>query len=550
MTFPRGAVVDAQAALGLLLDQIIEILGNASSTTQERDSAVEALFLFPVLAQSESGQLRKDRRVREAYVKVTASNNPVHYIICTARQRRLEQQSYEEAAKQHRSPLPAPASVGRPSPALDAKAIKRVITLTKADRPAAAVRTIEQFDSLGVIPNPAADPAVREKLSSLHPPANQLDDIPVLTPPPAALRLDMEHVTQGLLRLPRQSAAGMDCWTYDLIRQLVPTDREEEGSDLLVSIAILFEHILAGRGGSASLWTSSRLIPLSKKDGGVRPIAIGAVWYRFLGRVVATAVSTDLGKALLPLQYGIGVKGGAEAVAHACSIAQEFMLSGEDDLEDPFMVQTVDFKNAFNTIRRGTIARAVLEHAPNLYRFFCWAYGSESPLFSNDGSLLATSCTGVRQGDPLGPLFFCLGLHSLLKKLQDRFPKVSVLAYIDDVTIVGPGIEALAALHFIQRECGSIGLEVNSSKSLRWCGSDEHGVVILGTPIGNVFSLATSFRAPTCRLALRQGDPVCGGDREQFPSTVRIYLVAHCDQRAADVSPAHSSSSLHSNPLA
>ena len=46
---------------------------------------------------------------------------------------------------------------------------------------------------------------------------------------------------------------------------------------------------------------------------------------------------------------------------------------------------------------------------------------------------MITSDEGIQQGDPLGPLEFCLTLHPLLKRLSSEL----IVAYINDVTIGG-----------------------------------------------------------------------------------------------------------------
>ena len=55
-----------------------------------------------------------------------------------------------------------------------------------------------------------------------------------------------------------------------------------------------------------------RLIALSKKDGGIRPITVG-----YTLRRANNAVITRRSQALQPQQLGVGVSGGAEAAIHA-----------------------------------------------------------------------------------------------------------------------------------------------------------------------------------------------------------------------------------------
>src|SRR5690606_35398389 len=144
------------------------------------------------------------------------------------------------------------------------------------------------------------------------------------------------------------------------------------------------------------------------------------------------------------IQVGVGVRGGVEAAAHMVQVGSmaihqldmpRELLPDNDD--DDFVVQSIDFSNAFNSIDRVSIYRSVEERIPQLLDFFRWSSGSVSPLFVGD-DLVCNSASGVRQGDPLGPAFFALGIQPLLHNIADEFPQVNVVAYLDDVYLMGP----------------------------------------------------------------------------------------------------------------
>ncbi|KAL0228940.1 hypothetical protein GEMRC1_013560 [Eukaryota sp. GEM-RC1] len=96
----------------------------------------------------------------------------------------------------------------------------------------------------------------------------------------------------------------------------------------------------------------------------------------------------------------------------------------------------VDYKNAFNSILRSSIFSELEQHFPPLLPYFKLMYGSPSDLVFH--SKVISSTRGVKQGDPLGPFFFCMALQSILVKCKDRFPGIHLCAYADDFSLIGP----------------------------------------------------------------------------------------------------------------
>ena len=96
---------------------------------------------------------------------------------------------------------------------------------------------------------------------------------------------------------------------------------------------------------------------------------------------------------------GVGVRKGAEAVAHAARI---FVKSPKTD-DEPQCILKVDFTNAFNSVRRDKMLAIIREKVPEMYNLVWQSYNSTSDLFFDKHTI--ESCEGVQQGDPLGPLF-------------------------------------------------------------------------------------------------------------------------------------------------
>jgi hypothetical protein len=144
---------------------------------------------------------------------------------------------------------------------------------------------------------------------------------------------------------------------------------------------------------------ASRLLPIPEPSGGGRLIAISVVWYR-RSALCAPAAFPEAGSNLKPLQIEVGVSGGSQLVRHAlhASIAAE---AGCDTFQ-------IDWKNAFNTLRRVQMLMAMKTRCPSLLPFVAWAYRQPSRLYvcRSEGAVVCSQ-SGVRQGDPLGVPALC-----------------------------------------------------------------------------------------------------------------------------------------------
>ena len=104
----------------------------------------------------------------------------------------------------------------------------------------------------------------------------------------------------------------------------------------------------------------------------------------------------------------------------------------------------VDFGDAFNSIRRDRVLRAVEEYIPSLLPFAHLSYSSPSVLMWYDTQIL--SAEGIQQGDPLGPKLYCLCIHKLVYALSSEFN----IFYLDDGTIGGKVKDLQADLRLIE----------------------------------------------------------------------------------------------------
>ena len=299
-----------------------------------------------------------------------------------------------------------------------------------------------------------------------------------------------EDITQAILSFPKSSAGGPDGLRPQHLKDMLSVQTSHHV--LLPALVSFVQLVLEGRTPSSvrPFFFGANLTALHKKDGGIRPIAVSCTLRRLVAKIAASKVREELTSLLAPRQLGFGIKGGAEAAVHAARL-----YAG--DLDDNHWIVKLDFKNAFNSLRRDKLLLAVRELAPALYPFVHSCYSS---LFWHDSVL--QSAEGVQQGDPLGPLLFCLAIHDLCSQLRSEFN----VWYLDDGSVGGTLEDIRYDLEIVQRVGTELGLQLNRQKSEVISTNpataspilsaipgaqvlDPANATLLGSPIGDVASI-------------------------------------------------------------
>ena len=153
----------------------------------------------------------------------------------------------------------------------------------------------------------------------------------------------------------------------------------------------------------------------------------------------------------MPLQVGVGVAGGAESAVH---VTHRLL----NNLPDDHVLVKLDFKNAFNSIRRDLILQSVAENIPEIYRFVHASLDCNSKLAFGTDTILSSE--GSQQGDPLGSLEFC---EAIQQTLLSKIARIS-LGYIDDVNLEGRVDEVARNVQAIIDSSTKTGLSLNESK--------------------------------------------------------------------------------------
>ena len=129
--------------------------------------------------------------------------------------------------------------------------------------------------------------------------------------------INNHDVLAAIRSFPSGSSGGIDGFIPQHLKDLVGEASLE--SPLVVALTGFVNTLLRGECPQdiiPSLF-GGRLLALAKKDGGIRPIAVGSVWRRLASKCVSTYAIGATRDLLAPLQVGVGVPGGAEASVHA-----------------------------------------------------------------------------------------------------------------------------------------------------------------------------------------------------------------------------------------
>ena len=177
------------------------------------------------------------------------------------------------------------------------------------------------------------------------------------------LQVSERDVQNSISSFPSGSSAGLDSLTPQHIKDMTGTDGDPT---LLSNLTNLVNILLHGSLPEkiAKIIYGGKLIALRKKDGGIRPITVGHVIRRIVAKCANHSVINNISQTLLPRQLGVGVKGGLEAAVH--TTRRYFELNKDDNSK---IAVKLDFKNAFNSVRRDTALAIIAKVAPSIYNF-------------------------------------------------------------------------------------------------------------------------------------------------------------------------------------
>ena len=107
-----------------------------------------------------------------------------------------------------------------------------------------------------------------------------------------------------------------------------------------------------------------------KDNGSYRPIAVGETLRRLVGKVLLAKYGNEISSKLVPLRVGVNVPGGLD------SVVLEVDKWMQSDSSPNFPILQLDFRNAFNSIKRSWTLEQLKKCATPLQHYahyFCCA---------------------------------------------------------------------------------------------------------------------------------------------------------------------------------
>ena len=431
-------------------------VGNLSANSADLFMKIRSLLLFSrvSVALKGSGKL-KVQRIRDL-ADVLSGLSPAEQLQIISAKLQFILDAQEQMADAPHAKEVVSRWQGYAPTDLDKAAVTRASFLYKIGLPGRATSALQATAApLG------SSPDLEKKLDELHPHHSHLDCGPISPPPPLPVHLDPFHVEMVLGSRAKGGAAGPDGLSYEILEHLA------KSSAALSGFTAVLEQIMTGQvPGDIREWLcAARLVPLGQPNSGkVRPIAIMSVVARMVGALLMMSNHDSLQGEVGKQQHGVAGSA-SDAVLSVQALWEEGKLAGQQ-----LAVVCLDIKNAFNSISRHAALSAMLaaKSLESMHSFAHLLYGADSLLLPPFPSSCLVSREGVKQGDPLAPLMFCLAVKPVLDGLQliaRNQGAGGVVAFMDDITIVCHPDLLPRVSHYLKSVLPPLGLTINDEKS-------------------------------------------------------------------------------------
>ena len=281
---------------------------------------------------------------------------------------------------------------------------------------------------------------VYQDLRRKHPEAKKEDcsvilqgEIPFVDPALFA-NIDEAPISKAAIRTNDAAGpSGLDAlgWRHILLSR----NYGDAGRDLRTSIALMARNLATqmvdvkpDETTCLEAYLSCRLIPLDKKPR-VRPIGIGEVLRRIIGKAINFTIKPHIIDSAGDLQLCAGQPVGYEAAVHAMS-----EIFAEEETDAVLLVDAVD---TFNSINRKVMLHNIKFICPAMAVYTYNCYSTASRLFLQGGKEIS-SAEGTTQDDPIAMPLYAVAIAPLLQMIKsDDAQDVRHVAFADDLCGAG-----------------------------------------------------------------------------------------------------------------
>jgi len=303
----------------------------------------------------------------------------------------------------------------------------------------AAIKVLTNNMKNGILP---LNNETLKLLKQKHPKPTKADEGILLTDIPDSIHsVKFESIDEDIVRkavIKTRGGAGPSSMDADGWRRIVLSKYFGDSSDdFCKALSKVIQKLCTDKSCSTTIESlmACRLIPLDKNPG-LRPIGVGEVLRRIIGKVVTYTLRNDVIKSVGSLQVCAGHEAGAEAAIHA-------MHSIFED-ESTEAVLLVDAANAFNSVNREAFINNIAVICPSLSIYVSNCYSIPSRLFVIGGFELKSE-EGTTQGDPVAMAVYAIAIIPLLLMMMEivstKNTSTKAVAYADDFTSAGTLID-------------------------------------------------------------------------------------------------------------
>ena len=172
---------------------------------------------------------------------------------------------------------------------------------------------------------------VVDEMLSKHPQVTP-PSIPADSVPPPAQIAEVD-IVRALKSFPAGTAPGPSSLRANHIKEAVFCPSPDRANYALRSLVRVVNLLCAVHAPSEVVpyLCGATLFACKKKRGGVRPIAVGEVLRRLTSKCISRAVQAEAIRTLVPLQVGVGISAGCEAIVHSVTcVVEESNISPDD----------------------------------------------------------------------------------------------------------------------------------------------------------------------------------------------------------------------------